>query len=143
MSTPTMFQSNQVPLAISTDSGVTYKNVTCKRAFNFNMTTAVNSEETDCGISKGLGSPDWTVDFEGVINTAPNSSTEMSAQDMLDLCQAQTLVLTKWLTGSGTGDNIYRQGSGYITDYAEQNSVGSLMAFTFTLNGVGVVDTTV
>ena len=67
MSVPTTVQSNQIPLALSTDGGVTYKNVVCKRAWNFAGTTAVNAEETDCGVSKGLGAPDWTMDFEGVV----------------------------------------------------------------------------
>ena len=135
MSVPTTVQSNQIPLALSTDGGVTYKNVVCKRAWNFAGTTAVNAEETDCGVSKGLGAPDWTMDFEGVVNTTPNSPTELSAAAMGDLWQNQTLVAVKVLTP-------YVQGNGYITDLGFQNSVGNLMAFTFTLNGVGAVDFT-
>lgn len=141
MSTPTYVQSNQVPLAISTDSGVTYKNVVCKRAWNFNGTTPVNAEETDCGVAKGLGAVDATMDFEGVVNTTPNSPTEMSAKQLADLWLAQTSVKIKALTGSG-GSNVYIQGDGYITDYAVQNSVGNLIAFTFTFNFVGAPDFT-
>lgn len=142
MSTPTTFQSNQVPLAISTDN-ITYKNVVCKRAWNFNGTTSVNTEETDCGIEKGLGSPDWTMDFEGVLNTTPNGATEMSAAAMIALWLNQTLSYVKTQTGAGTGSNLYIQGSGYITDFAVQNQVGNLIAFTFTFNGTGVPDITV
>lgn len=141
MSTPTYSQANQIPLAISSDGGATYKNVVCKRTFNFNLTTPVNAEETDCGVAKGLGAPDWTVDFEGVVNTTPNSPTEISANELLNLALAQTLIKIKYLTGSG-GSNIYRQGDGYITDYNDANSVGNLMAFGFTFNGVGLPDTT-
>ena len=54
---------------------------------------------------------------------------------MGDLWQNQTLVAVKVLTP-------YVQGNGYITDLGFQNSVGNLMAFTFTLNGVGAVDFT-
>jgi hypothetical protein len=143
MSTPTTVQSNQVPMSISTDSGVTWKNIVCKRTWNFNGTTAVNSEESDCGIEKGLGAPDWTMDFEGIVNTTPTSTTEISAKDMGDLWLAQTLVMVKVLTGAGTGKNLYISGSAYITDYAVQNSVGNLLAFTATLNGVGAPDFTV
>lgn len=139
MSTPTYFQSNQVPLAISTDAGVTYKNVVCKRSYNFTGTTPVNSEETDCGVAKGLGAIDWTIDFEGVVNTTPNSPTELSAKELADLWLNQTSVLIKTTTGS-TGSNLYIQGAGYVTDYAVQNSVGNLMAFSFTFNGVGAPD---
>lgn len=141
MSTPTYAQSNQVPLAISTDGGATWKNVVCKRAWNFNGTTPVNAEETDCGVAKGLGAPDWTKDFEGVVNTTPNSPTEISAKQLADIWLAQTSVKIKTTTGSG-GSNLYIQGDGYVTDYAVQNSVGNLLAFTFTFNGVGLPDFT-
>lgn len=143
MSVPTLIQSNQVPLTLSLDAGVTYKNVVCKRAWNFNGTTAVNAEETDCGISKGLGAPDWTMDFEGVLNTTPTTTTEMSAKEVADAWLAQTLAYIKTQTGNGTGGNMYIQGTGYVTDFAIQNQVGNLIAFTFTFNGVGTPDLTV
>lgn len=142
MSVPTTIQSNQVPLTISTDGGVTAKNVVCKRAWNLNLTTSVNSEETDCGIEKGLGATDWTMDFEGVVNTTPNSPTEMSAAEIAQLALGQTLVTIATQTGNGLGSNFYVTGNGYITDFAVQNSVGNLLAFTFTFNGVGVPDFT-
>lgn len=130
-------------MMISTDSGVTWKNVVCNRAWNFAGTTAVNTEETDCGVAKGLGAPDWTMDFEGVVNTTPNSPTEMSAKELASLWLNQTLIQVKAQTGDGTGQNLYIQGSGYVTDYGTQKAVGSLLAWTFTLNGVGVPDFTV
>ena len=141
MSVPTTIQSNQVPLSLSTD-GITYKNVVCKRTWGFNLTSAVNTEETDCGVEKGLGAVDWTFNFEGVVNTTPNGATEMSAAVLIGLANNQTLTYVKALTGDGTGSNIYIQGSGYITDFSIENSVGSLIAFTFTFNGVGAVDIT-
>lgn len=142
MSVPTTWQSNQVPLTLSADE-ITYLSVLCKRSSNFNGTTAVNVEETDCGIDKGLGTPDWTVDFEGVVNTTPTSGSEVSAKQLFDWWQAKTLLYIKWMTSTGSGGNLYRQGQGYITDYTEGLNVGNLMTFGFTFNGVGTVDTTV
>ena len=142
MSVPTTFQSNTVPLQLSTDD-VTYKSVVCKRAWNFNGTTPVNTEETDCGVQKGLGSNDWTMDFEGVLNTTPNGATEMAAAEVIGLWLNQTTTYIKTQTGDGTGNNLYIQGSGYITDFAVQNQVGNLIAFSFTFNGVGNPDITV
>ena len=142
MSVPTTIQSNQVPLQLGTD-GITYKNVVCKRTTNFNGTTSVNVEETDCGIEKGLGTPDWTLDFEGVVNTTPTSTTELSAADLLSLWLNKTLAYAKFMTGDGTGKNVYIQGTGYVTDLSMAASVGNLLAFTFTFNGVGTPDITV
>jgi hypothetical protein len=137
MSTPTTMQSSAVPMAISVDSGVTWKNVLCKRAANFNGTTSVNAEETDCGIEKGLGTPDWTMDFEGVVNMTPDGATEMSWPSMGSLWQNKTLVMIRLQNGT-----FYIAGSAYITDLAVQEQTGNLVAFTFTANGVGTVDFT-
>lgn len=137
MSTPTTLQSNMTPMAISVDSGVTWKNVLCKRAVNFNGTTSVNAEETDCGIEKGLGTPDWTMDFEGVVNTTPNSPTELSLLQLTDIWQNKTLVMVRILQAP-----LQMAGSAYITDLAVQVQTGNLVAFTFTANGVGTVDFT-
>lgn len=142
MSVPTFIQSNQVPLLLSTDN-ITFGAVVCKRAWNFNGTTPVNSEETDCGVAKGLGASDWTMDFEGVLNTTPTSPTELSAAVVAGYWVNQTSLYIKTQTGNGTGGNFFVTGAGYITDFALQNSVGNLVAFTFTFNGIGTPDFTI
>lgn len=139
MSVPTKIQSSATVILLSTDN-ITYKSVLCKRAWNFNGTTAVNAEEDDCGVSKGLGAPDWTMDFEGSVNTAPNSATEMSAKALGDLWLNKTLVYIKTQTGDGTGSNLYIQGSGYITDYTVSAPQAGIVGFNFTFNGEGNPD---
>lgn len=135
-------QSKAIPLLISTD-GVAYKTVVCKRTWNFNATKAVNPEETDCGITKGLGAIDWTVDFEGVLNTTPESATEASFAEVAGHFLNETLLYVKIQSGDGSGGNMFISGTAYITDFAAQNSVGNLQAFTATFNGVGDPDFTV
>lgn len=142
MSVPTTIQSNTVPFKLSGD-GVTYKNVVCKRSFNFQGTTSVNSEETDCGVHKGLGANDWSCDFEGVLNTTPDGATEMAAATVIGYWLNQTLVYVKFQTGDGTGDNMYVQGQGYITNFQMNNQVPGLIAFSFTFNGDGNPDITI
>jgi hypothetical protein len=140
MSTPTTIQSNLVPFALSTD-GSTYKNVVCKKSWNFNGTTATNVEETDCGPLVGLGSNNFTFDFEMVLNTTPDSD-QMSAKDVLTIWNSQTLSYAKVLYPSPGGGNFFIQGSGYITSFVLQNTVGNLMTFTGTFSGNGTVDVT-
>jgi len=142
MSVPTTVQSKSVPLLISTD-GVSYKSIVCKRTFNFQATKAVNNEETDCGIEKGLGAIDWTMDFEGVLNTTPNGATEASFAEVAQHFLNDVLLYVKTQTGDGSGGNMYISGRAYVTDFATQNSVGNLQAFTATFNGVGDPDFTV
>lgn len=139
MSTPTTLQSNLIPFALSSD-GVTYKNVVCKKAWNFNGTTNTTVEDTDCGPLVGVGANAWTFDFEMVLNTTPIGATEISAKEVLSYWNNQTLSYAKVLYPSGTGANFYIQGSGYITSFVLQNTVGSLMTFTGTMTGNGAVD---
>lgn len=141
MSTPTTLQSNLVPFKLSTDD-ITYKNVVCKKAWSFNGTTPTNIEETDCGPLVGLGTNNWSFDFEMVLNTTPNGSTEMSAKDVLSIWNNQTAAYAKVLYPDPGGTTFYLQGSGYITNFVLQNTVGNLMTFTGTFSGQGTVDIT-
>lgn len=139
----TTLQSNLVPVALSSDSGTTYKTVTCKKGWTFNHDTSTTVEETDCGSLTGLGSNTWSVDFEGVMNTSP-ASTELSAEDILGFASAQTSLLIKvqYPTSGSPGTDLYAQGAGYITNLRITNSVGSLMSFSFTFSGTGTLDIT-
>lgn len=139
MSVPTYIQSTAVPLTMSLDD-ITYKNVVCKKSFNANFDIAVNKDETDCGVVKGLGAIDWKVDFEGVVNTTPNTPTELSAKALLDIFMSKALVYLKTMTGAGSGQNVYLQGSGYVTNLVLSNAVNNVMGFTFTFEGVGDPD---
>lgn len=141
MSTPTTLQSNLIPFALSTDD-ITYKNVVCKKAWNFNGTTPTNIEQTDCGPLVALGSNQWTFDFQMVLNTTPNGATEMSAKDVLTLWNNQTYCYAKVLYPAGTGANFYIQGAGYISNFKLANQVGNLMTFDGTFSGNGTVDIT-
>jgi hypothetical protein len=137
----TTLQSNLVPIAISTDSGSTYKNIVCKKGWTFNHDTPVSEENTDCGSLVGLGANKWSFDVEGIMNTTP-ASTELSAEDLLSIANAQTLVAIRaqYPTSGSPGTDLYVQGSAYITNLKITNAVGSLMSFTATVSGTGALD---
>lgn len=139
MSTPTTIQSNLVPIAISTN-GSLYKNLVCKKSWGFKGTTPTSIEQTDCGPLVGLGSNEWSFDAEIIINTSPSGASELSAKELLDIWNNQTLAYMKVLYPNSDGSNFYIQGSGYITAYNMTNTVGSLMSVTVTFSGNGTVD---
>lgn len=141
MSTPTVIQSNLVPFALSTDN-VTYKNVVCKKAWSFKGSTPTSVEETDCGPLVGLGSNNFSFDFQMVLNTTPNGATEMSAKDVLTIWNNQTACYVKVLYPAGTGADFYLQASGYVSNFELQNTVGNAMTFNGTFTGNGTVDIT-
>lgn len=142
MSVPTTIQSKSIPLLVSLDGGVTYKTVVCKTASNLNGTTATTSEDTDCGSFKAQGSADWNVDFTGVVNTSPNTATEISTAQLLAAWVNGVLVYIKFQTGNGLGNQIYAQGQGYISDFSMGLSIGALASFSMTIQGDGLLDIT-
>lgn len=141
MSTPTVVQSNLVPFALSTDDN-TYKNVVCKKAWSFNGDTPTKTDESDCGVHIGLGANTWSFDFEILLNTTPDGSTEMSAKDVLALWNGQTVTYVKVQYPANNGASFFITGSGYITKFTLTNTVGSLITFTGTFTGNGTVDIT-
>lgn len=141
MSTPTGIQSNLVPVVISTDD-ITYKTITCKKAGNFNGTTPTNVEQTDCGPMVGLGSNEWSVDIEGVLNTAVEGATQVSAKELLGYWNGQTFVYIKIQYPSPGGTNFYLQGGGYISSFKLGIQTGQLVNFSATFSGNGTVDIT-
>lgn len=141
MSTPTGIQANLVPVLVSLDN-TTYKSIVCKKAANFNGTTPTNVEQTDCGPMVGLGSNEWSVDIEGVVNTSPAGATEISAKELAGYWNGQTPLYIKIQYPNPGGSNFYIQGYGYITSYKLGVQVGQLVNFSATFSGNGNVSTT-
>lgn len=144
MSNPTTLQANLVPFAISPD-GVTYKNVVCLKAWNFNGSTSTTKEETQCGPFVGLGSNSWSFDFEFVLNSTPNGSTEATFANIIGYWDAQTNIYVKVqypTSGGSAGGTIYLQGQGYITSFKINGQVGSLITVQGTFENSGAIDVT-
>lgn len=138
----TTLQSNLVPIKISVDAGVTKKAIVCKKSWSFNGTTATNEDETDCGIHVGLGANKWGFPFEGVVNTTPTGASEVSAEDLLGIWNAQTLFLVYIDYPAAAGTDLYLSGSAYITEFNIVNQVGSLLIFSGRITGTGALDVT-
>lgn len=139
----TTVQSNLVPIAISSDSGSTYKTIVCKKGYTFNGSTSTTKEETDCGVFTGIGANEWSFDFDGIVNTSP-ASTEFSYEDLLGFWSAQTALKVKVQTptSGSPGVDFYMQGDVYLTSLTQTNSVGSLIQFSGTFTGTGTLDIT-
>lgn len=136
MSTPTTLQGKLVPMALSTDN-ITYKNVVCKKTVQLSGDSAINTEETDCGPLISLGTFNWSFQFDGIYNSAFAGATEMSAVEVATIAINQTLVYVKVQSGA-----LYYQGSGYLSNFGQTFNAGSLVGFTATFTGQGVLDNT-
>lgn len=136
MSSPTTIQANTVPFALSTND-TTYKNIVCKKTWNWNMDATTAQEETDCGVLTGVGAIKISFDFEFVLNTTPNGASEWSSDEILTLFLANTLAYVKTTNGS----TYFRKISGYFTSYKESAPQGGFITATGTFTGTGTLST--
>lgn len=126
MSSPTTKQGRLTPLALSTDN-ITFENVLCNRAHNYNASRSTTDEESDCGVETAIGAISATMDFDGLLNLTPDGATEMSFDEVHDLFLAGTLVYIKTQPG-----NKIISGDGYITNMTFAKATANLNSFTFT-----------
>ncbi len=108
-------------LEISTDGGVTWKQMICLRSSGFDLTTTITSEETQCGVFKDVGNASWGFDFDAVVDTVI-TSTQISYEDVLALAAVGTAfrVRSQSPATSGTGTSVTSAavtaaGTGYTT----------------------------
>lgn len=136
MSTPTTIQARLVPFSLSLD-GVTYKNVVCKKAWNFSGDNTINQEESDCATHTSLGANKWSFDFELIMNTTPSTATEMSGQEILSYWQTKQRLYVKVLYST----SFLISGEGYLNVKVSAPQ-GGLLAVSGTFTGDGDVDVT-
>lgn len=139
MSAPNQILSSSVPVAISSDGGVTYKNVVCKKSWDYSGNATVTQEETDCGVLTGVGAIKDTYNFEFILNTTPNGGSEWGSDAIINFFQSKTQLTIKTTVGSIT---YYRTLVGYITDYTETAPQGGMISAKGTFKGSGVLDWT-
>lgn len=139
MSVPTTIASSAVPFAISTDGGVTFKNVVCKKTWNIALSNTLVEEETDCGTLTETGATKVAFGFEFVLNTTPNGATEWGSDDVMNMANNKTTIVVKTTNGS----TFYRSMSGKISAYNETAPQGGMVNATGTFNGSGTLDTAI
>ncbi len=133
MSNPTTLQSKLVPFNISTD-GINYKKVVCTKSKAVNMNIGLVQDESDCGVHTGVGSNKFSFDVEGILNTTPNTPTEVSANEMAGYANNDTFVYVDISNGG-----YVRKGGGYITNYIETLTTPGFVTFKATVTGDGTL----
>lgn len=132
MSVPTTQAGKNIPLTMSFDAGVTYKNLTCEVSHDLTFDKAVTQESSDCGKHTSLDQSALTMAFAGIVNTTPNGATEASSDDVIDAYDNETLVYI--ITQHG---NRWIQAQGYINNLVLNKLTNELLKYnlTFTADG--------
>lgn len=138
----TYVQGKLAVIKISVDAGVTKKNITCNQTWEFNGTTPVNKESSDCGTATGLGSNEWSIPFSGLVNITPTGASEVSYEDLLGIWNAQTLFQVYLPYPDPAGTDWYMSGDVYLTELTLTKATEELMKFSGTLTGSSALDIT-
>ena len=134
-------QSELVPLEISEDSGTTWLVLVCRRSNTFNHDTAINEENTDCGLVTSPGNNSFGWDFDGVVNTAPTSGSQASWKKLLTWAAAKQKLQVRQMAGT-LGAEWFQGGEVYISSLRQSYATGTSVGFSGTFRGVGDLDIT-
>jgi hypothetical protein len=114
-----------------------YKGVVCSIDNGLTGTSNVQKTETKCGTAKARGTSDHTVTGSLAANTAPDSATEMSNEDLLALFISGDDFL--WEVVNGT--DLLRKGTGFLSAYSETYPTADVVKADFTIDVKGNVAT--
>ncbi|MGN6436875.1 MAG: phage tail tube protein [Agriterribacter sp.] len=129
-------QGKELVLELRAAGVGSFKFVVCETDSSFSGTTNTNSTSSKCdgGTPQiGLGTSDYTIDFNGVIRVDPNLTTQLTYQQMLVWWKKQQLLDFR-RNNSGV---VQQEGQGYITAIGDSAPTDDLVSFSFTLTGVG------
>ena len=90
-----------------------------------------------CGMLKGLGPADYTLNLNGVVDFNP-AADEASYNEVQALFNQGTKV---WAWYTNDDGDIYHYGTGWFTNIGNQNAVNGLSKFSFTFEFDGDIDT--
>lgn len=135
MSAQTVLTSISVPFALSSDSGVTYKNVVCKKLWNLTIDGQPIEESTDCGNLVAAGVPKFSFDVEFVLNQTPSGGTEWTVDQLANFAANGTNLYARVKYST----TYIRSGNGLITNYKESAPQNGMVQGTFTFTGNGAI----
>jgi hypothetical protein len=140
----TTIQASAVPLRLSDNAGVSFKDVVCLLNYDVPLETQVNQVDTWCGTASGYGNIRFNPKGSAVCEANPDNSTQVTLNEMLNWQVNKTPLLFKVEypgSGGSAGMNFFISGSCRVTttDF-KASGPNDTIQFDFTLTGEGVVD---
>jgi hypothetical protein len=109
-----------------------WKEVVCAENTGVDGSRDVNKKRTKCGVVKGYGPADWSINGTGANNSSP-ATGQVSSDDLAVYFQDGTDILVK-VAHATTEALYYRQGQGQITKFNEGANTGDPLSFDFTID---------
>lgn len=135
-----------VPLEVDfTGVGSSYKILVCMQNFDLEVSSAIDTQETDCGQINTPGTPGSTVNFTAVCELVPSGS-QATYKDCLAAQVANTKVKVRVQNpASGSvaqGAAFFVAYDAYFSNVILQKQTGTAITFTGTLTSASVIDVT-
>jgi len=122
-----------------------FQEMVCEETLIFELNNDVSSTKTKCGVFKGIQVADFKANGSGVCNVTP-TGTEYSYDelqtDQIALQKKEFVIQNRAYDAYAEGQLIKMGGGGYFVASQFNGSNGEACKFTWTLEGVGTLDTT-
>jgi hypothetical protein len=134
----TTVSSVSVPVQLSFDDGLTWKDLVCLTNYSNPLANSLNAQESFCGVFQGQGVPSMDFSGEAICDLTPNP-TEVSMQDLDSAMLAQQILLARVVyPGTGSvGTLLYRKSEVVVENVTLKGSTNALLMFDFSLKGQG------
>lgn len=113
-----------------------FKTVVCLSQADFSGSATINSDETHCGILKGIGNSNNTFTGTLVLETVPTVD-EGSYEELKTIYAGK---LKKYWQLTNDDDSNYHGGYGWLSALGNQNASGQTSKATFTVDIDGDID---
>lgn len=138
MADPNLVLGSSLLWDYSTDSGATWKTVVCQKNATWSSSRNISTDETNCGTFKAAGPTNDSLNFSGLVDTAPDAA-EGSWTELQTLYRANTKFTSKFYVGS----EPWLSAEGYLTKLDLVNEGPSAnVSFNATFEVTGTVDIT-
>jgi hypothetical protein len=135
-----------VPLEVDfTGVGSTYRTLVCLQNFDLEVSSNIDTQETDCGQINTPGIPGSTVNFTAVCEVTPGGS-QATYKDCLAAQVANTKVKVRvqnpTVQGASIGTAFFVNYDAYFNNVTLQKQTGAVITFTGTITSTGPIDVT-
>lgn len=133
-------QSKDLPLELSFDNGVTWKELICLTNYTSNLSaTTTDTETLTCGRLVSPGTPAFDFSGEAVCDLEP-AAGQVSLRDLETVLLAQTTILARqqYNTNGSIGSLYYKRGEVVVESANNKPTPNDYVKFDFSLKGTGL-----
>jgi hypothetical protein len=128
-------------------TGLNFKTIVCEDSSQSTISSNVTTTATKCGKFSTVDTPEVTISGSGVLDASP-AVNQATLKELQAWALAGTLLyfirktLADTAAGETSGESLYLDGRGYLSNVEETSAEGDVIKFSWTLTTTGTVDNT-